>query len=441
MVQTNSFDIFTPEEIERFVRATGENDFVDAKAPLDWKDNDTRAALAKDIAAFANSAGGGAIVLGKKEGIGRSFEWLGLSKEQRASFDTTAVAQWVNNRFSPSIRFSCHQIEVDSKWYIVITVAEFTDTPVICTKPYQDSKGILLLQQGNIYVRTANAASAPLSTPEQVSHLIGRAVTKQQDRLREIFDSVLAGHTAKSVPTDEQRFSALASVVEGDLLGEDNSAKDKGFWKLVIHPDTFMPRWTSIDVLTSLMQRTMLHQRRFPQGILQPLRREWGISGGYCGAWGLAHEGLFLFMRGFTEDVMPWKSPYMGEENKQVEPGKWMNFDFAVDTFGDFFAFLSRFAQEFDPECSIRYSIAASNIKGRYLLGTNSSDLMDLGFQPCVAARFPFTNTLAAGRIAGGWKQLCVDCLKAFIDYFPGGHEHIGRQQLEQRIESYAVRI
>src|SRR6202008_3310514 len=136
---------------------------------------------------------GGALVIGKEQQSDSSFLYSGLSPEQVATFETTKVAQWVNSHFKPDIRLSCHTIELHSKSFVVITVAEFSEHPVICTKAYQAQDGKVLLEAGSIYVRTPNASSSRLQTPEQLASLIGRAVTKQQDRLREILDSVLAG--------------------------------------------------------------------------------------------------------------------------------------------------------------------------------------------------------------------------------------------------------
>ena len=49
----------TSDEVVRYVAAAGENSFVDAKGPCCWDDDLTKAALAKDFAAFSNSEGGG----------------------------------------------------------------------------------------------------------------------------------------------------------------------------------------------------------------------------------------------------------------------------------------------------------------------------------------------------------------------------------------------
>ena len=95
-------DPYSIEELLRLVKSSGENSNVDAKAPMGWDEGDESARLAKDRAAFANSRDGGAIVIGKSENNGQ-FEYVGVSAEQAATFDTTRVANWSNSRFNPPI--------------------------------------------------------------------------------------------------------------------------------------------------------------------------------------------------------------------------------------------------------------------------------------------------------------------------------------------------
>ena len=438
MQYPTEFDVYTKEEVERFVRATGENDFVDAKGPCSWKDEDTRASLGKDIAALANSDGGGAIVVGKAERNDKSFDLVGLSKDQLSSFETTRVAQWINSRFSPDIRLSCNPIQVDGKWFLVILVSEFSEYPVICTKSLQQHGGKYLIQEGVIYVRTASAQSAPLSSPQQVSQLIGRAVVKQQERLRELLDSVLSGHSVKNVPTDEERFMQSVNEVEAELISGASADQDIGAWTFIIHPGSFEERWNEFEQLRNVALRTALKRRRFPQQFIDPDKCEWGIKGGFNCVWAITKAGLFIYKRQYSENLYPWKSPYIGEENKTIEQGKWFDLDTLIDTMCDFSAYLKRYADLFDPRTPIRFSMNASNIEGRYLLSRSSSDLYEFCRKPSTAFRFPFEKTLAAGRISASWKELCVDALKDCVDYFPAGRALISRAQLEHRVERYA---
>ena len=100
----------------------------------------------------------------------------------------------MNNRFSPPIRLVCYRQEVDGKQLVVIEVLEFGDVPAICTKSFQCPKtNTHLLREKTIYVRTANAASAPVGTADELRALIGLATKKRHDEMRAYWDAMLRG--------------------------------------------------------------------------------------------------------------------------------------------------------------------------------------------------------------------------------------------------------
>ena len=121
-------------ELIRFIEAAGENINVDAKAAMEWDGQEHSASLAKDILAFANSRDGGVIVIGKAEKDDGQFELTGVTPEQAATFETTKVATWVNNHCDPSVHLSCNTVAHEAKLFVVITVREFDDVPIMCTK-------------------------------------------------------------------------------------------------------------------------------------------------------------------------------------------------------------------------------------------------------------------------------------------------------------------
>jgi hypothetical protein len=430
----------TYEEVNRYINAAGENNFVDAKGPCSWEDDKTKAALAKDIAAFSNSEGGGAIVIGKSETDEGKFEFTGLTADQCKSFDTTKVAQWVNNHFSPPIRLTCCPTNYDEKSFIVIVVTEFANQPAICTRDCdRRPDGKFNLAKGTIYVRTENAESSPLQAPDQVSRLVGRAVVKQQRQLREMFDSVLAGHNTVRIPTDQEQFNALRETVQHDLLEGRERAVDEGGWKLILHPDTFEARW-DLRELSGIIQRCMVRNHRFPQEFPEPKPREWGISGGFNGSWAITHNGLLYFRRAYWENHQPWEinSPHE-EQNRRVDAGKWLEMSSSVHMIADLFAFASRFAEEFESTTQMRYEVEASNIKGRHLLKLyRAFNLISYGCDPCEARNFRCADTLPAERIRDGWKELATDCAYKFVTIFPGGLQYAKRESLGAWIEKYS---
>jgi len=238
----------SPEELIRLVRTAGENRGIDAKGPVSWDSAEESARLAKDIAAFANSRDGGILVIGKKEDKPGQFTPVGVTEEQAATFDTTKVAQWVNNRFSPPIQLVCYRTEIDGRLFIVIEVAEFDDVPALCVKSFQCPKtNDHLLREKTIYVRNSNVASAPVGTAEELRTLVGLATKKRGDQLLELFDAMLHGRHLLPPPTDEKHFEdELAQVTAA--LEPTKAAEGRGTWFFTFHPTRFNPaRWSDIE--------------------------------------------------------------------------------------------------------------------------------------------------------------------------------------------------
>ncbi len=238
----------TESDLVNYIVAAGENGAVDAKAPMKWEDVQVKASLAHDIAAFANSEGGGAIVIGKSQLEDNTFELTGLNADESASFDTANVANWVNSRFEPPIDFTCYSVVHEKKTFVVIKAREFAEIPSICTKECTVEKK-RLLECGALYVRTNSGSSTKLQTRDQLVALIARAVVKKQDQLREIFDRVLSGRSAENKPTDAAQFGVASASLFDQLQGEVGENSGLGGWEVSIHGERFERRWNTVAEL------------------------------------------------------------------------------------------------------------------------------------------------------------------------------------------------
>src|SRR5260370_3988448 len=177
---------YSSDELIRFIEAAGESSNIDAKGPMEWDGGEASAGLTKDILALANSRDGGVIVVGKEESQPGKFVLAGLNEAQASTFETTKVATWVNNHCQPPVSLVCNRQEHQGRLFVVVAVTEFHDVPVICTKQFElpGKPAKVLLRKGTLYVRTANAESAPLSTVEAMRGLIRRASTQRADQMR-----------------------------------------------------------------------------------------------------------------------------------------------------------------------------------------------------------------------------------------------------------------
>jgi hypothetical protein len=421
--------MLTLEELRSFIAATGEDGNVDAKQAVTWEDAETKAGLAADIAAFANTEGGGVIVIGKEQQEDGTFKISGMTKEQASSFDTTAVASWVNERFAPAISFTCHSIDYEGKLVVVIEVSEFATMPVICVKPcYIAGKKRDAVRRGAIYVRDDSGSSTEIQTRDQVAAVVGRAVVKQQDRLREIFDSVLAGRTASAKPTDEAQFATQADQVEKHLLqGISNS--NHGAWRFTIHVESFARIWNSAAELQQVIERNYAKNwYGFPARYIKSQTTEWGIAGAEGGrtVWGLTYEGLFFYWEDYVENFATYKSSRVQSgsmEAPTLPPGKWMDSIKSIYFFASFFDFTAKFAREFAPATHLRIDARASGLRGREFLSSNFNvSSPDIGDYPgSMASAFHFAKTVTAGTLQANWKSIYLECMRQFLDLFPSG--------------------
>ena len=439
------------EELVRIIQMAGENGDIDGKGPVSWDGAAESAKLAKDIAAFANSRNGGILVIGKKEESGK-FNLVGVTEEQAATFDTTKVAQWVNNRFSPPIRLVCYRQEVDGKLLVVIEVLEFDDVPAICTKSFQCPKTKdTLLREKTIYVRTANAASAPVGTVEELRTLIGLATKKRHDEMVAFLDAMLRGRPLVPPPTDDKQFEDELARLEAEV---DSSEKKvgQGEWFFAFHPAKYdVARWTERDYLEGLIRKYCFRiVEEFPPCYKGTHGREWGVANNFYGEpWALTRAGLFVSRRPFREDRLePIHArlyvPTYNTSELVLGPGEWIEYRWSLRAICEAFYFMWRMAEVYDLEETVEYQLRAGPLAGRRLViyqeGTRVFEIPNLygAADPCQASAFSWKASLPIGDLRADWKRPCVTTMKEFLELFPG--HAVSREELEQWIEGFLTR-
>ena len=311
---------YTPDELIRFIQATGESPSIDAKGPMQWDGGGTSAGQTKDIISFANSLDGGVIVIGKAEPSPGTFDLRGLTPAEADSFETTKGATWVNNHCEPPAKLVCHRLRHEEKEFIVSTVAEFDDVPHLCTKSFQDpiDPKKHLLREGTIYVRTTNAESAPLASVDQLRTLVGLATKKRGQEMLVMFGSMLKGRPLVFPPSDEEQFEKEVQRIEQEFGTKYEQAIQSGAWQLVVHPSSFNPeRWPDAEQLEGIIGRRSVRLRdEFPPHRHGTHMREWGLcNDGYRGLWTLTRSGQFIYVRPY-----PLEHPELRATGKDGKP-------------------------------------------------------------------------------------------------------------------------
>jgi len=439
-------DTYSIEELIRLVKASGESSNIDAKAPMAWDEGDNSAGLAKDVAAFANSRDGGAIVIGKPEKDGR-FEFVGVTAEQAATFDTTRVANWINSRFNPPVNLTCHTVELDTKHYVVIVVAEFADIPILCTRNFDatTAKGKPLLRERTLYVRTANAESAPLGSTDQLRELIGLATQKRADELFSTFHAMMKGKPLVAPPDDRELFAkhidTVNAAVEAPIVGR----LAQGAWRMSFHPTTFRPeRFPASEQLEHIIATRAVRLRdEFPANRRGTTAFNWGIGNSFYGSsWGFSRAGFFAWCEPFNENTSSYKTRWHGpdgETSPEIPAGQWINYLPHLFQVIEFFTFMDRMVSIYDSSESISYRLVAGTLKGRRLLSDSFSIRLGVPIpEPAEEKQFVFENTTAIQDFQATWKDDCAVATKRFFELFPG--HRITTETLRQWVDRFQKR-
>lgn len=415
-------------EFDRYILETGESDKIDSKGPMEWDNGPESAGLAKDFAAFANSKDGGVIVVGKSEGDDGSFVLDGVTDQQAATFETTKVATWVNNRFSPPIGLVCHTHQYQHRKFIIITIDEFSDVPHLCTKTFQDPNTPKkhLLREKSIYVRTANAESSPLGSIEELRALIGLATAKRGHELLTMFNSMLTGGPLLPNRSSGEQFEEEFAVITEDLGESFSKLVDQGTWMLIIHPSTFNAQLfeDDIQVLEERIRKSQVRLRSdFPPLQTGTHMRDWGLcNDAYRETWGFTQSGQFVLLRPYYENEREfecsWRDLSGQPSEPRLPPGKWMDIKPSLLTIAELCAFGERFAREYGVGERFHFEIRATGINGRHLVTTDGNINRDMT-PPCRANRFTFTKELAVEEFQATWEEIAAQAMKRFSDIFP----------------------
>jgi hypothetical protein len=441
-VSTHSSD-----ELARFIEAAGESTNIDAKGPMEWDGGEASAGLTKDILALANSRDGGVIVIGKQEPQPGRFVLAGVSESQAASFETTKVATWVNNHCSPPVNLVCYRQERQSLTFIVIAVSEFHDVPVICAKQYElpvpGKSPKVLLRKGAVYIRTVNAESAPLSSVEEMRHLIGLATTKRADQMLAMFQAMLKGRPLLAEKPHEELFQNERQEVQSALDSDFGDQAGLGAWTFLCHPVRHLPnRWEETDKLRGVLDKSVVRVRReFPPITNGTHIREWGICNRQGeDAFGITRSGLFLATRMFRENTVAFKHPWQpisGQPNPEIGPGQWLDFKLNLSLVIEFFMFLSRLAENFEVGEELVYEVTAGPLTGRHLATMDANIHLD-PTEPCRASRFRRHKLITVEAIRASWEESCVKTLHGFFELFSG--PRISMETLNKWVEKFKER-
>jgi len=167
------------EEFERLIEGGTETQKMDFKASCPWSKN----RFAKDILAFSNVRRGGLIIIGIRQRNGE-LERQGISEAHLRTYNLETMLDQLSSFADPRIDIKFDQVEdaENNKKYLIISVKEFKDIPVICKKDSRDTnKGVIYYRN-----RDRRPESAPVSNYSDMRDIIDSAAVKMMKKFKEL---------------------------------------------------------------------------------------------------------------------------------------------------------------------------------------------------------------------------------------------------------------
>lgn len=202
------------------IQAGAETRNIDFKGPMNWHDSKcTQFELLKDIAAMANTLGGGHIVVGREKPTHTSGT---LTQDQVKSFDPTEVNKFVHKYLAPTLECRVELERIGQDELIVIEVPEFDTMPLVfqidghcgsdkCKKEH--------FRRADLFIRTKAQQSQRVATVEQMHDIIASGMRKSSAALVADIQRMLSSPQAVEEPMVSSPYDAEYEDEERDFFG------------------------------------------------------------------------------------------------------------------------------------------------------------------------------------------------------------------------------
>ncbi len=164
----------TPEHFKQLIEFGRESTVLEFKESCEW--DALKPVIARCILAMTNTRGGGHLIIGVKN----DGDLVGLSLAHKQTYEEEKIKDYLSNYADPYVDFDLDHVSYEEKDFVVVTVREFMEVPVICKKDGDE------FQRGAIYTRTKNRRpeSAPIPDSAHMRELIELAVDKGNENLK-----------------------------------------------------------------------------------------------------------------------------------------------------------------------------------------------------------------------------------------------------------------
>lgn len=370
--------VITDEQFAEFLALDHELPGVEFKGPGPRSDDYLRAKVARAIMGMTNRRDGGIIIIGVEERNGR-INPMGLPQNELDSWRnydhvTTAFASYMN----PPASFDLNICQFDGKDFVVLEVHEFADIPTICKKRYQHNHQSghpeIVLREGACYIRSRHKAeTVEISSPDQMRELLELATEKGVRKFVTQAQRAGLSLSGSSQPSDQELFEQQIQDWNSPLKERIQS---RGYWRVLIRPDTFSQDSLQYNGLFSLVQGLSvdLHGDSFPNALPgHPLNR--GVdcigqeieAGHFLEAWNIYQSGQFIYYFGMVDDWIDQSGWFRITENWQ--PGTRFAIEEVIRQYTGIFVFASRLAltDAYTQDDYIHINVLIKGLQGRKL--------------------------------------------------------------------------
>lgn len=363
--------VLSDSELKELVDQRAETRNLDYKASFNWDaaDNDAKCELVKDILALLNTQDGGRIVIGVRDG---DLEPVGMTDADFVSFDTTKVNEFLHRYTDPQSSCEVQKLTLSGLKFVVISVPEFKDIPIICKRATNSSKDSskTILKLGGVYVRTEKATSVLVPTSEEMRDLLNRAMLKRGDQLLGQIRTLLTGNPPAKEEDIDQYDGEIAEARKYFEESMPESAEELGHWEVISMPLKYnKERVASItEVYKSLVEsQVSLRGWNFPH-----------FKGETDSNFASGRQSYTNFMhhieahRAYQSGLFVWRGLYWENfSHFEKQHGKALSFVNVIYTVTEFLLFFKRYYERISPEASIRFSIVMTDIRNRSLEATD----------------------------------------------------------------------
>ncbi len=344
----------TPEDLQALVALGREQRHVEFKSAGSLEDKNLRAKVFRAIMAMANLRDGGTVVVGVTEGAD-GLEPTGLPPDLLETWDASTLADRLRKYADPQPEFVLEHVEWDGRWFVALSVRQFSVTPVLCSADYNEVDGSgkprPLLRAGACYVRTQGSKpeSREVPTHADMRELIDLAVAKGVRRFVETASD--AGLRIRSPGPTPQEINAKRVRTFFNETASDLHLR--GFWRVEIYPaEDVVPAKRSHELI-ALMEQCRVDARGTSYPSYEALDREhrkladdW-LSVEYLEpfnkeSWRLWRNGAFAHERALWVD---WADENFGKLDPEWTPLTQLKVEETVYFVTEVFEFAARLCQ------------------------------------------------------------------------------------------------